>query len=124
VEPVGVEAFSAIGHACHLRDIEIDGYQLRIRRLRTEPDPDLESLSGEQLAVERAYEAADPGNVLHEFEEARRQTLETLRAVTAEEWSRTGHFEGYGTVSLLRLVEILAEHDEGHLKALAQLPRD
>jgi hypothetical protein len=122
-KPRDVEAFSAIGHLCHLRDIEIDGYHVRIHKLRTEDRPTLYSLPGEQLAVERAYDSADPEVVLSAFEEARGQTLDAVRSVGPQEWSLAGEFEGYGLVTLLRLVEILVEHDAGHLAALAQMPR-
>jgi hypothetical protein len=120
--PVGVECLSAIGHACHLRDIEVDGYHVRIRRLRDEERPQLASLDGERLAVERAYESTDREAVLRQFEAARQRTLETLRTVKPEEWSRTGEFEGR-TVSLRDLVGIVVEHDRGHLAALAGMPR-
>ena len=124
VKPAGVEALSALGHACHLRDIEIDGYHVRIRRLRNESHAPLESLSGEQLALERAYESDDPEVVLRTFEEARRLTLETLGVLRPEEWSRSGRFEGYGAVNLRSLVGILADHDQGHLAALGEMPRE
>jgi len=35
------EPFCAIEHVCHLRDIERDGYHVRIRRLLTEDNPSL-----------------------------------------------------------------------------------
>jgi hypothetical protein len=118
-----VEALSPIGHACHFRDIEIDGYHVRIRRLLFEINPTLESRSGEQLARERTYEAANLEDALGGFEAARAQTLETLRRVAPKEWSRTGLFEGYGRVTLLRLIEILVEHDRVHLEELTKAAR-
>jgi DinB superfamily len=121
--PRDVEALSPIGHACHLRDIETLGYHARIREMRTGDHPILASLPSEQLAIERAYEAADCAAVLSAFEEARRQTVDTVGTIEPGEWSRTGEFEGYGSVSLLRLVEILAEHDAAHLAALADMPK-
>jgi len=121
-QPADVEAFSPIGHACHLRDIEVDGYHVRIQRLRDEEGPVLVSLSGEQLALERSYSAADPDDVLDVFEAARNHTLQLLGGVRPEEWARRGEFEGK-SVSLLRLVEIIAGHDAGHLAALAELPQ-
>jgi hypothetical protein len=120
---VGVERFSAIGHLCHLRDVEVEGYHERIRRLRSESHPLLESLSGERLATERHYDGADPQRALAAFVAAREHSLAVLRSVEAWEWGRVGAFEGYGEVTLLRLVEIMAEHDAGHLLALRELPR-
>lgn len=122
--PVGAEALSPIGHACHLRDFDAEAYRVRIRRMRTEIDPRLASVSGEELARERAYDSADPEQTLSAFEQARSETLGVLRGVAPGEWSRSGDFEGHGRVTLLRLVEILAEHDQLHLAALESMPRD
>jgi hypothetical protein len=46
------ESFSALEHVCHVRDIERDGYRVRIRRLLDENDPSLVSLDGDELARE------------------------------------------------------------------------
>jgi len=48
------EPFNAIGHVCHVRDIEIDGYQVRFERTLTESNPVLASLDGLSMAVERS----------------------------------------------------------------------
>jgi hypothetical protein len=121
--PAEVERLSPIGHVCHLRDIEIDGYHVRIARMRAENAPFLVSLDSERLAQERGYDAAALEPALHAFEEARRATLATLAGVASEEWARRGTFEGYGDVTLLRLVEILAGHDAVHIAALDAMPR-
>ena len=44
------ESFSAIGQVCHVRDIELDGYHVRIQRTLSEDEPTLESLDGYALA--------------------------------------------------------------------------
>jgi len=119
----GVEVLSPVGHARHLGDIEIEGYHERIRRIRFERVALLPSLPGDQMAIDRAYERADVARALETFAAARRATLATLAEVAPDEWQRTGEFEGYGTVSLRRLIEILADHDRVHLEALATLPR-
>lgn len=120
--PADAELFAPIGHACHLRDIEHEGYRVRIRRVREETAPFLESLPSEQMAVDRRYEVADSGAVVAAFGKARAATLATLRGVDAREWSRTAEFEGYGPVTLLGLIAILEGHDAAHLRALAVLP--
>jgi DinB superfamily len=118
-----VETFSAIGHLCHLRDIEIDGYHVRLRRLRDEQNPRLISLDSEQLAAERGYDTASSESALAEFVAARETSLAALRAVGSNEWARGGDFDGYGPVTLLGMVEIMVEHDAGHLQAIRDLPR-
>src|SRR3954467_7234758 len=59
-EGIPGERFPAVGQVCHLRDIEADGYHVRIRRMLQEHDPDLLSLDGYQVANERAYATSDP----------------------------------------------------------------
>ena len=54
-EGVPSEPFSAIEQLCHVRDIEIDGYHQRIRRMREEPHPTLASVDGERLSQERRW---------------------------------------------------------------------
>ena len=54
---VGVpsEAFTALEQICHVRDIEIEGYQVRFRRTLDEAAPFLPSIDSEAVAVERSY---------------------------------------------------------------------
>ena len=112
------ETFSALGQVCHVRDIEIDGYQARITRLLREEQPRLVSLDSYALARERRYGEQDPVAALSAFRSARAQTIEMLRRVRAADWSRRGHFEGYGPVTLTGLVHFLASHDRQHLACL------
>ena len=43
------EPFTAIEQICHVRDIEIEGYQVRLRRTLTEAKPFLASIDSESL---------------------------------------------------------------------------
>ena len=115
------EMFSAAEHLSHVRDIEIDGYQVRIRRLLQEENPELISLDSYQLAREKNYAADDPASALKQFRDARRETLELLEAVTPEQLDRRGHFEGYGDVTLKGIVHFLSSHDQQHLACLQWL---
>ena len=53
------EPFTAIEQICHVRDIEIEGYQVRFRRTLAEDTPLLPSIDSEALARERDYGRAD-----------------------------------------------------------------
>src|SRR5262245_57273020 len=63
-EGIPSEQFSALGQICHVRDIEIDGYHVRLRRMLEEQSPQLESLDGYELARQRRYDDAEPMEVL------------------------------------------------------------
>lgn len=115
------EAFPALGQICHVRDIEIDGYHQRIRRIREEAHPDLASIDGEALAVTRRYAEAKPAEVFAAIRAARETTLAMLDEVAPGEWNRTASFGSYGSVTLRGLVHYLSSHDQQHLAGLQWL---
>jgi DinB family protein len=115
------ETFSALEQVCHLRDIERDGYHVRIRRMLEEPDPSLDSLDSYQIARERRYESEDLQVALDAFREARAATVRQLRTVSDVQLDRTGEFAEYGRLSLRGLVHYLRSHDQQHLAGLQWL---
>lgn len=52
-EGIPSESFTPVGQLCHIRDIEIDGYHVRLRRLLQDTDPTLPSLDSYPLAKQR-----------------------------------------------------------------------
>ncbi len=117
-EGIPGERFSPVGQVCHVRDIEVLGYHVRIGRMLAEDDPSLESLDSYALAARRNYDAADPRGALAGFRAARASTLELLRNVAPEHWNRRGTFAGYGPLTLRSLVHYLASHDNQHLACM------
>jgi hypothetical protein len=115
------ETFSALGHVCHLRDIEADGYHVRVRRMLEEDRPSLVSIDGYELARERRYDEADLEGALVAFRTARGRTLDTLRALTDQQLARAGDFAEYGTLTLGALLRYLRSHDQQHLAGLQWL---
>ena len=117
-EAVPGEMFSARDQICHLRDIEVEGYHLRIRRMLEEDEPDLASLDSYALAEARHYETDDAGEGLAAFRMAREATLEMLAQASSEQLGREGTFAEYGRLSLRGLVHLLCSHDTQHLACL------
>lgn len=115
------EPFTAIEHICHVRDIEVDGYQLRLRRTLAEDDPLLLALDGEALARERHYAKADTTAVLTDFRRARGETLALLESLHPEQLRRPARFADYGALTLASLVHYLCSHDQQHLAGLQWL---
>jgi hypothetical protein len=115
------EAFTPIGQICHVRDIEIDGYQVRIARTLNESNPHLPSIDGDRLAEERSYATANAAEVLAAFRSARHRTVECIAGLSAAELERRAVFEGYGVVTLRGLVHYLCSHDQQHLAGLQWL---
>jgi DinB superfamily len=117
-EGVPGERFTALGQACHLRDIEIDGYHVRFGRTLREERPDLVSIDSYELAGARNYEADDADAAIAAFRRARRETVAMLQTVRPADWDRRATFAEYGEVTLRGLAHILRSHDLQHLACL------
>lgn len=113
--------FSALENICHLRDLELQGYTLRIRRMLSETEPVLADFDGARVAAESSYNTEDIDTALSAFQQARRENVAKLRSLTEEQLQRAGILEGVGRVTLARLAEMMREHDEGHLEDLRVL---
>lgn len=119
-EGIPSEHFAALGQICHVRDIEVDGYHVRLRRMLEEQSPDLESLDGYDLARTRRYENADPAKVLDALTAAREHTVAIVRSLSDEQLARVGHFEGHA-LTVKGLLHLLCSHDQQHLAGLQWL---
>ena len=112
------ENFSVLEHVCHLRDIEADGYHVRIQRMIDESNPSLLSLDSYEIARARRYETEDLGEALAAFRRAREVTVEKLRGVSEDQLARAGDFAEYGRLTLRALVHYLRSHDQQHLAGI------
>jgi hypothetical protein len=120
-EGVPSEALTAIEQVCHVRDIEVEGYQYRFERTVAEENPFLPSIDTEALARDRRYGESDAARALADFRAARETTLHLLERLTPAQFGRSADFEGYGPVTLRGLVHFLCSHDQQHLAGLQWL---
>ena len=120
-EGVPSEPFTPIEQICHVRDIEIDGYHVRFRRILNESNPTLASIDSETLAKEKFYATSSAPEVFAAFREARSKTVKLISKLSPEQLERTAVFEGYGALSLRSLVHYLCSHDQQHLAGLQWL---
>ena len=118
-KPSGTE-FSILEHICHLRDIEKEGYAVRIEKLLTEVEPFLPDIDGNKLAEERVYNQQDFRAALIEFTLARNNNVHVIEGLTLVQLSRRGILEK-DSVSLERLLLMMRDHDQEHLKELTDL---
>ena len=107
------DEFSLREHACHLRDLEREGYLVRIRRILSEQAPSLESFDGQEVAEARDYPAQDARAAAQDFAAARRELLALLVPLTAADFRREGTFEGK-RITLADLVAMVDAHDGEH----------
>ena len=115
------DEFSALENICHLRDLELQGYTPRIKRCITEDDPALADFDGARVAAESNYHNEQPRIAQQMFLTARRENVETLRALTEKQLEREATLAGVGKITLRRLAKMMREHDEGHLEDLRVL---
>jgi hypothetical protein len=112
------DEFSVIENVCHLRDIEIEGYTGRINRILNEEAPFLPDIDGSQLAIERAYNTQNLAPALQEFSAARMRNVQTLSNLSMDQLQRVGTLEGVGKATLEKLLLMMREHDEDHIRDL------
>jgi hypothetical protein len=113
--------FSILENICHLRDIEIEGHAIRMKRILNEQTPLLPDINGDQLAIDREYNKQDLKSALSEFTVAREQNLTTLSELNPSNLKRKGIREGIGVVTLEELLSAAAQHDCEHLMAVKTL---
>ncbi len=113
--------FSVLENICHLRDIEIEGYRVRVQRLLAEKNPRLSDIDGGRLARERRYNKQELRPALDDFIQARYTNLRMLEKLTKTQLARSGFLEPIGKITLNRLLGLWVEHDQGHIKELEKL---
>lgn len=113
--------FSALENICHLRDLEAEGYSIRIDRILAQSNPFLKDFDGARVAAERSYNDENADAALQAFGSARAKNIETLQSAAAVQLKREGTLEGVGPINLKRLAQMMREHDEGHIEDLRVL---
>ncbi len=119
--PPAAGLFSLVEHCCHLRDLEEEGYTLRLRRMLREDRPALDDFDGGAVAAGRAYPGQDLPAAMAAFAEARTANLRVLSSLDASALARAGTLGEHGTITLARLAGLMAEHDAGHRGELEAL---
>jgi hypothetical protein len=114
-------AFSLVEQVCHLRDVEEEGYTLRIRRLLREDNPELADFDGAKVAQARDYRKQDLTLALNALDLARRQNVAVLADLPTEALHRRGRMAGVGEITLERLATMMLEHDASHRQELEEL---
>ena len=115
------EQFSLLEHACHLRDLEREGYLVRVRRMLAEEVPELEGFDGTAVAQARGYLAQDARAASRDFAAARRELIALVSPLGERELAREARFADK-RICLVDLVAMVVGHDRGHLEEIGQLP--
>jgi DinB superfamily len=116
----GEDGFSLTEQACHLRDLEREGYLVRARRMLTENAPTLEGFDGTAVAKARDYLAQDARAAAREFAAARGELIALLAPLRGSQLAREADFGGE-RVTLADLVAMMVEHDRSHREEIEEL---
>jgi hypothetical protein len=115
------EFFSIRENVLHLRDLDVFGYEKRLRLILTEDYAVFPDIDGAKLAIERNYNAQPIRQALDDLKRSRALSLQRLKGSLSQDLDRTAEMQGVGPIDLRRLLELWMEHDRGHLADLAEL---
>jgi len=113
--------FSIRETVAHLRDIDILGYEQRVRLILAEEHPMLADVNGSQIAIDRQYATLPIEPELAELERSRAASIALLRASDESALERTAELETVGRVTLRELLERWITHDTEHLADIRSL---
>jgi len=117
------EFFSIRENVLHMRDIDVLGYEKRLRLILTEDYPVLADIDGAKLAIERNYNAQPIRPALEDLRRSRAASVQRLRGTASHDFDRKAEMQGAGPIDVRRLLELWTEHDRGHLADMVELRR-
>ncbi len=112
------DKWSAMEVACHLRDVE-RLWADRLVKAAFSDRPAFYMVDVDAMAAKNSYNTQDLGAALKEFARLREDNLRLLRALPASQWKRAGLHPKRGEISIERIVEVMAGHDQGHFAQIA-----
>jgi len=114
------DTFALVEQACHLRDLEREGYLVRVRRMLAESEPALEPFDGGAIAAARDYPSQDARRAAREFAAARHELTRLIAPLTPQQLRLEGTFGGR-RVCFADVIAMMVEHDAGHRAEIEQL---
>src|SRR5690349_13745705 len=82
------ETFSIREQACHLRDVEREGFLVRVRRILEEDVPELPGFDGAAVAAARDYNSQDARAAARDFAIARAEVVSIVSRATPAQLAR------------------------------------
>ncbi|MCP4138959.1 MAG: HAD hydrolase-like protein [Chloroflexi bacterium] len=102
----------------HLRDVEREVNLPRFQTFLNEENPFITANDPDRWVSERVYAKNDGEAVLQEYVDARLETLEALKKLSAEDWQRAGRHAIFGPITLQEQLGFMVEHDRVHLRQI------
>ena len=101
---------------CHLRDTEREIHHMQIGLFKEGNEPFIPRPDTSVWASQRDYLHEDGALALKEFNVARRETLNMLKNIPAEEWGRKARHAIFGPTNFLEVISFFADHDRMHIQ--------
>lgn len=117
------EFFSIRENVLHLRDIDVFGYEKRLRLILTEDYPVFPDIDGGKLAMERDYNSQPVRQALDDLKRSRAMSMQRLKGCSIPDLDRRAEMQGAGPIDVRKLLELWMEHDRGHVTDLLEQPR-
>ncbi|HEV7425979.1 MAG TPA: DinB family protein [Thermoanaerobaculia bacterium] len=114
------DAFSLRENLLHLRDIDVEGYELRVIGLLNERNSEFPDIDGAALARERNYNIQPVAPAMEDFAESRARSIARLRAMAPELLERTARI-GVRAMSLKGMLQDWIRHDSEHVAEMTHL---
>jgi hypothetical protein len=105
---------------CHVSDSEIVGAD-RIRRIVAEENPALTAYDQEAWAKNLDYHRRKTTQAMETFRRIRGENHELLKGLSEETFARRGNHSERGSIALVDLVKINAEHVENHVRQIREI---
>jgi hypothetical protein len=102
---------------CHLADTETV-LAMRLRQIIAEDNPLLPVIDQDAWAERLDYSKRKLSPALEGFRRTRAENYELLKDLPDEVFARTGQHSKRGTITLLELLRIFAEHAEKHVQQI------
>ncbi|MBN1438240.1 MAG: DinB family protein [Anaerolineales bacterium] len=112
------EGWGPVEIACHLRDVEREITQPRLRKILSEENPFLAPVESDPWAEERRYRSQDGPQALRDFAAARKATIALLRDLRPGDWRRAARHALFGPTTLAEQMRFSARHDLLHIEQL------
>jgi FMN phosphatase YigB (HAD superfamily) len=101
---------------CHLRDTEREIHQAQINLLKKENEPFIPRPDTGIWANQRNYLKENGLTALHEYVQARQETLDLIGSFDVSEWSRMARHAIFGPTAFLEVLGFMADHDRLHVQ--------
>jgi FMN phosphatase YigB (HAD superfamily) len=101
---------------CHLRDTEIEIHQMQLGLMIEKEGAFIPRPESDVWANEREYLNVDGKTALIEFTSARIDSLNTLKGLSDEIWTRSARHAIFGPTDFLEVTSFITDHDRLHVQ--------